>query len=484
MDLPELIGIDREIGLRALAERAAQRRFRPAAGALGRERRRGLRARARPLRARAARLPGRRRARRDRRRRRRQSAARAARGRGAAGAARVGGLPGAGGAVQARQEHRARADRPARARSRARSTEPAEAGAARGARRRAARGSKRRRRARDYRRALRPRSPACAPAVDRFFTEVFVMADDARLQDRAADADGGSARPDSVARGHFGNRFSDGVDVIDGKEARTHEVHRQAGRPSAAASKAATAQGRAEAGGREEPRRRRRGKYVYFFGRKTDGNGIDEAAARRQGREPRRDVPHRAAGASGLHHHHRGLHLLLRQQAHLSAGARSADGSRRRGARAADRQEVRRPEEPAARLGPLRRARLDAGHDGHDPQPRPERPDRRGAGDARPATPRFAWDCYRRFVQMYGDVVLGVQKRAGRGSRAVRDGDPRAQARALSPGHRGHEAHGRRPEGAGRPLQGAGQGARRQAVSRARRGISCWAPSARCSARG
>jgi len=29
------------------------------------------------------------------------------------------------------------------------------------------------------------------------------------------------------------------------------------------------------------------------------------------------------------------------------------------------------------------------------------------------ANPRFAWDCYRRFVQMYGDVVLGVQKRPG-----------------------------------------------------------------------
>ena len=26
------------------------------------------------------------------------------------------------------------------------------------------------------------------------------------------------------------------------------------------------------------------------------------------------------------------------------------------------------------------------------------------------SNPRFAWDCYRRFVQMYGDVVLGVQK--------------------------------------------------------------------------
>src|SRR4026207_185140 len=26
---------------------------------------------------------------------------------------------------------------------------------------------------------------------------------------------------------------------------------------------------------------------------------------------------------------------------------------------------------------------------------------------------RFAWDCYRRFIQMYADVVMGVQKRPG-----------------------------------------------------------------------
>ncbi|OFW14545.1 MAG: pyruvate, phosphate dikinase [Acidobacteria bacterium RIFCSPLOWO2_02_FULL_67_21] len=32
---------------------------------------------------------------------------------------------------------------------------------------------------------------------------------------------------------------------------------------------------------------------------------------------------------------------------------------------------------------------------------------------AKTGNPRFAWDCYRRFVQMYGDVVLGVQKRPG-----------------------------------------------------------------------
>jgi pyruvate,orthophosphate dikinase len=30
---------------------------------------------------------------------------------------------------------------------------------------------------------------------------------------------------------------------------------------------------------------------------------------------------------------------------------------------------------------------------------------------AKTRNPRFAWDCYRRFIQMYGDVVLGVQKR-------------------------------------------------------------------------
>ncbi len=91
---------------------------------------------------------------------------------------------------------------------------------------------------------------------------------------------------------------------------------------------------------------------------------------------------------------------------------------------------------------------------------------------AKTSNPRFAWDCYRRFVQMYGDVVLGVQKRPDE------DHDPFEtvihdhQARTLSAGRRGYQADGRGPQGAGRPLQGAGEGARRQASSRIRRGIS------------
>ncbi len=39
---------------------------------------------------------------------------------------------------------------------------------------------------------------------------------------------------------------------------------------------------------------------------------------------------------------------------------------------------------------------------------------------------RFAWDCYRRFIQMYGDVVLGVQKRAGEDHEPFEVGDRRA----------------------------------------------------------
>jgi len=34
------------------------------------------------------------------------------------------------------------------------------------------------------------------------------------------------------------------------------------------------------------------------------------------------------------------------------------------------------------------------------------------------ANPRFAWDCYRRFIQMYGDVVMGVH------AKSEEDADP------------------------------------------------------------
>ena len=50
--------------------------------------------------------------------------------------------------------------------------------------------------------------------------------------------------------------------------------------------------------------------------------GRHAQSARRQGRGPRRDGQSRPAGAARLHHHHRGLHPLLRQRQYLS-GRRS-----------------------------------------------------------------------------------------------------------------------------------------------------------------
>ena len=71
------------------------------------------------------------------------------------------------------------------------------------------------------------------------------------------------------------------------------------------------------------------------------------------------------------------------------------------------RQDLRRQGQSAAGLGALRRPRLDAGHDGHRAQSRPQRRDRRGAGE-KSGDRRFAYDSYRRFITMYSDVVLGV----------------------------------------------------------------------------
>ncbi len=70
-----------------------------------------------------------------------------------------------------------------------------------------------------------------------------------------------------------------------------------------------------------------------------------------------------------------------------------------------------------------------AGHDGHRPQHRPQRVHAsRGLID-KTGNERFAWDSYRRFVQMYGDVVLGLKPQAKTRDRSVREDPGRAEAR-------------------------------------------------------
>ncbi len=71
---------------------------------------------------------------------------------------------------------------------------------------------------------------------------------------------------------------------------------------------------------------------------------------------------------------------------------------------------------PTPRFHPLGGPGLDAGNDGHHPQPGVEREDSRGP-HRQTGNPRFAYDCYRRFIQMYGDDRLGAQARPEGGRR-------------------------------------------------------------------
>ncbi len=129
----------------------------------------------------------------------------------------------------------------------------------------------------------------------------------------------------------------------------------------------------------------------------------------------------------------------------------------------------------AAGLRPLRRARLDARHDGHRAEPRPERRHRGGPGQRRRRRPlRLGL-----LPPLHPDVRLG---RARRRSPPVR-GDHRArQTRRRR--DRGHRADRRRLAAGRRRLQGHGRTRRPASRSRRTRRNSSGARSAPCSAPG
>ena len=157
-------------------------------------------------------------------------------------------------------------------------------------------------------------------------------------------------------------------------------------------------------------------KYVYYFGDgKADGDGNMKPLLGGKGANLAEMTRIGLPVPPGLHDHDRSLHLLsTRTSAPIRRRSRRRSRSRRREHGKNHGHKIRRHErDAAARLRPFRRARFHAGHDGHDSQSRPERRDRARARREATKNERFAWDCYRRFIQMYGDVVMGVQKRAG-----------------------------------------------------------------------
>ena len=87
---------------------------------------------------------------------------------------------------------------------------------------------------------------------------------------------------------------------------------------------------------------------------------------------------------------------------------------------------------------------------------------------------RFAWDSYRRFIQMYGSVVMGIEHHHF---------EEIIEHAKLRPGSSRTPPDGRRLASRGRRLQGPGAGGNRQPFPTDPRNSS-GARSARCSARG
>ena len=182
----------------------------------------------------------------------------------------------------------------------------------------------------------------------------------------------------------------------------------------------------------------------------------DAQPARRQGRQSGRDGEHRPARAAGLHHHHRGLHLVLRARQAVPRGSARAGHGGARPDRGGGRQPLRRPAQAAARLGALRGARVHAGDDGHRAEPRPQRPDGRGTrgGLGRRAL-RLG-----QLPPLHPDVRLG---RARHRPPPLRGDHRERQARRGRDG--GHGAHRPRLARRGGRLQGDGGGGARRALS-------------------
>ena len=149
---------------------------------------------------------------------------------------------------------------------------------------------------------------------------------------------------------------------------------------------------------------------------------------------------------------------------------------RHRPYRAGDRQALRRRRRSAAGLGPLRRARVDAGDDGHGPQSRPQRRDGRGprrhVGRSR-ASPGTAIAASSRCTPTSCSASTTTCSR--KRSRSPR----RTRASISTPSSTPADW-----ERLDRALQGAGRGGAGPRLSRTIRTSSSGARSAPCSAPG
>ena len=97
---------------------------------------------------------------------------------------------------------------------------------------------------------------------------------------------------------------------------------------------------------------------------------------------------------------------------------------------------------------------------------------------------RFAWDCYRRFIQMYGDVVMGVQKRPEEDHEPFETVIHELKHERHHKDIRRYQTERERFERAGRAFQKIGERTHRQSNFRTILGRSCRDRSGPCSVHG
>ena len=192
--------------------------------------------------------------------------------------------------------------------------------------------------------------------------------------------------------------------------------------------------------GRRRPRRRpedsrheegrrcaRAKKFVYFFGNgKADGNRYMKDTLGGKGSGLAEMTNAGLPVPPGFTISTDACNLYYEQRRQAPARDRRRDRGAPEAAREGRRRHARLDREPAAGLGPLGREVLDARHDGHHPQPRPQR--RRGRGPEGPHRQRPLR--VRQLPPLHADVRL----------RRPRDSEGRVRARVRG----GEDGQGRR----------------------------------------
>ncbi len=215
-----------------------------------------------------------------------------------------------------------------------------------------------------------------------------------------------------------------------------------------------------------------RAKEIRLFLRERQGRRQPdhERHARRQGRGPRRDDQRRPARAGGVHDFDRRLQHLLRAGQQAAARGRSRDRGQPAQARKGGRRHARLHDESAAGVGALGRQVLDARHDGHDSQPRPQRRSGRrleGAHQERPVRvrqlpPLHADVRQRRARDSQGGVRARVRARQDREERQDGHRPRRGRAAGSRPGVQGRRAEADRQAVSAEPDGSTADGAKRR----------------------